>query len=186
MAMNPGRQSLPCLPRSSAHPVHGLAMALMIAVAGCSGGSRQGRAPATPRDVAAPPPASAPASQAAAPQLSKDKELATEGSPATSGDGAITRKEMRKVIAGGAQAFIQQVQIRPAFRNGQFYGWRVVEYRGPGPVRAGDIVRRVNGQSLERPEQFMKAWDGLARRSSLVLEMVRRGRALVLRWSIIE
>ena len=185
--MNPGRHSLPAfLPRSSAHPVFGLAIALMLAGAGCSGASRQGRAPATARDVD--PPASAPAAAPPSPasQLSKDKEVATQARPATLGDGVITRAEMRRTVDEGAQAFIQRVQIRPAFRNGQFYGWRVLEYRGPGPVRAGDIVRRVNGQSLERPEQFMKAWEGLKRRAELVLEMVRHGRTLVLRWSIVD
>jgi type II secretory pathway component PulC len=98
----------------------------------------------------------------------------------------IQRSELRQVLKQGAQAFIQRVQVRPAFRAGRFFGWRVIAYRGPGPVRPGDIVRRINGKGLERPEQFMRAWEGLGRSSQLVLEMVRRGRRLVLRWSIVD
>jgi type II secretory pathway component PulC len=98
----------------------------------------------------------------------------------------ITKSELAAVLKDGPQAFVQKVRVRPAFRSGRFLGWRVLDYEGPGPVRVGDIVMRVNGHGLERPEHFMRAWASLDGRGDLVVELVRGGRAATLRFPIVD
>jgi len=176
--MNLGRP--PWLASSNTAPP-ALTLLLILGLSpGCGGHSHQGRGVAAAPAVASS--SSAATSSEASKEASKDKEASSP--PATSGSGVIARSELRRYLAEGPQTFIQRVQVRPAFREGRFYGWRIIAYGGPGPVRVGDIVRRVNHHGLERPEQFMKAWEELSRRSELVLELVRRGRPMVLRWSV--
>jgi S1-C subfamily serine protease len=78
------------------------------------------------------------------------------------------------------------VRVKATFRRGRFFGWRVLAYSGPGPVQPGDIVVRVNRHSVERPNQFMKVWEQLPDQPELVVEMVRGGRRLTLRYPIVD
>jgi hypothetical protein len=105
--------------------------------------------------------------------------------PAPDLHGAIRRSELLWVHRQGAQQFIQQVRVRPSFRRGRFFGWRILAYRGPGPIESGDVVRRVNGRPIERPEQFMGVWEKLPGATELVVELWRRGRPVKLRYPIV-
>ena len=98
----------------------------------------------------------------------------------------IKTAELKSVLKQGPQDFIQRIRVRPTFRKGQFAGWRVIAYAGPGPIQVGDIVFRINRHSIERPEQFMAVWDGLKGRPDLLLELVRDGRPLNLRYRIAD
>lgn len=102
------------------------------------------------------------------------------------GNQAIRRSALLRLQREGAQSFIQKVRVRPAFRHGRFHGWRVVAYRGPGTLLTGDVVTRINGRPIERPEQFMGVWETLASTNKLVVELVRGGKALVYRLPIVE
>lgn len=102
------------------------------------------------------------------------------------GHQAIRRSALLDLQRLGAQSFIQQVRVRPAFRHGRFHGWRVVAYRGPGTLLSGDVVTRINGRPIERPEQFMGVWEGLASSDKLVVELIRAGKSLVYRLPIVE
>lgn len=148
---------------------------LVLAAAGCSG-SHGAPPPRTgPPAAGEPSPPPPPASQPAA-----SVPTTTERA------GVVTRAELETHLRDGAQSFIQKVRVRPAFRGGRFLGWRVLAYEGPGPIRIGDVVMRVNGEELERPDQFMKAWNGLRGRSDLVVEMIRAGKRVALRFPIVD
>jgi S1-C subfamily serine protease len=100
--------------------------------------------------------------------------------------GVIHRSELRRFIKLGPQRFIRQVSVRPAFHRKKFFGWRIISYRGPGAIRPGDVVMRVNGGLVERPDQFMAVWDTLERRKDLVVDLVREGRTITLRYPIVD
>jgi type II secretory pathway component PulC len=104
--------------------------------------------------------------------------------PAAGARSQIHRQELDQFLKLGPQDFIQRVRVRPSFRAGTFVGWRVLAYRGPGPVRPGDVVLGVNGNNLERPEQFMEVWDRLGSASNLVLELLRSGQRLSFRYVV--
>jgi hypothetical protein len=47
-------------------------------------------------------------------------------------------------------------------------------------------VVRINGGAIERPNQFMKVWEQLPDRQELVVDMVRGGQPLTLRYPIVD
>jgi type II secretory pathway component PulC len=104
--------------------------------------------------------------------------------------GAIPRSLLRAELSRGIGPFLRQVRTEPAFARGRFVGWRVLDlFAGRQDVhvlvlRAGDTVVRVNGHSVEHPEQFKAIWDGAGDASELVLDIQRDGHASKLRYAI--
>jgi type II secretory pathway component PulC len=104
--------------------------------------------------------------------------------------GVISRAVLQSELASGIGRFLQQVRAEPNVTRGRFVGWRVVSlFPNRSDIRVqvlrpGDTVMRVNGQSIERPEQFMALWEGMAKASELVLDIQRDGRTSRLRYTI--
>ena len=106
--------------------------------------------------------------------------------------GAIPRRELVRVLDAQPGMFLQHVTPEPRFVRGRFYGWRLAAFF-PGDarfsgvdLRAGDIILRVNGSSVERPEQLIDVWQSLRRAKELVVEIDRNGAGKRLRWSIAD
>jgi len=53
-------------------------------------------------------------------------------------------------------------------------------------LRPGDTVTRVNGKSIERPEQAIAVWDELRTASNLVVDYRRDGEPHTLRFTIVD
>jgi len=104
--------------------------------------------------------------------------------------GVIPRAALKAELANGIGRFLQQVRTQPVVSRGRFVGWRLMTLfpsRGDihvNVLKPGDTVLRVNGQSVERPEDFKALWDSLAEAPQLVLEIERDGEASSLRYSI--
>lgn len=149
---------------------------VFLTIAGCARTPH----PSSPAPVTAARPSASPTSLPA----SAPSDPRTTNSSAL--DGAIRRSELLFIHRLGPQEFIQQLQVRPAFRRGRFFGWRIVAYSGPGPVRGGDVVTQINGKPIERPDQFMTVWEKLPAAQELVVQMWRGGREVTLRYPIIS
>jgi type II secretory pathway component PulC len=128
-------------------------------------------------------------SRAATPVAEKRAEALPPKLPASPG-GVILRAELNQVLDGAPGRFLAHLDPSPVFLSGRFHGWRLVTFF-PGDarfsgvdLRAGDVVTRVNGQSVERPEQLMHVWDGLRSSTELVVEIERAGSPRTLRWAI--
>ena len=106
--------------------------------------------------------------------------------------GVIARGVLRAELARGIGRFLREVRTEPAFARGRFLGWRVLELFAKRPdiqvqvLRPGDTVLRVNGNSVERPEDLKSVWDGLPNASELVLEILRDSRTSKLRYTIAD
>jgi hypothetical protein len=106
--------------------------------------------------------------------------------------GVIGRATWRAELAQGIARFLRQVRTEPAFSHGRFVGWRLIEvYARRSDVhvqvlRPGDTVLRVNGRSLEHPEEFKAVWDKLGDAKELVLDIDRAGHASKLHYAIAE
>jgi S1-C subfamily serine protease len=104
--------------------------------------------------------------------------------------GVIPRPALQLELQRGIGAFLRQVRTKPALQRGRFVGWRVLELFKKRPeirvlgLRPGDTVLKVNGRSLERPEQLKLIWDSLLEASELIVEIERAGRRCVLRYVI--
>lgn len=114
-----------------------------------------------------------------------DKALAPELN-----GGVIPRDALKAELDRGIGRFLQQVRAEPVISRGRFLGWRLMTLfpsRGDVHVQAikpGDVVRRVNGQSVERPEDFKAVWDSLATAPQLVIEIERDGESSTVRYTI--
>ncbi|MDW8364111.1 MAG: hypothetical protein RMK74_17110 [Myxococcales bacterium] len=103
----------------------------------------------------------------------------------------VLRREMLlTVLSGGLGRFLQNVETAPAFSQGRFVGFRLLALRGPladtGIVGPGDVLVRVNGMPVERPEQALAAWESLRVASELRLELLRDGRPYEARVEVID
>lgn len=103
----------------------------------------------------------------------------------------IKRETLDHALAQGAGWFIRQVGVRPVVTGDQrFYGFQLTSlfpaqsFSTSLPIRVGDIVQRINGSPVERPEQFMQVWASLATASHLSIHVVRDGQPLLVTWVI--
>jgi type II secretory pathway component PulC len=104
--------------------------------------------------------------------------------------GVIARRELAKVLDASPGMFLQHVDSEARFVGGRFAGWKLVTFF-PGDARfagvdlhAGDVVTRVNGNAIERPEQLMDLWKALRSADELVVDLERGGAPRTLRWKI--
>jgi len=106
--------------------------------------------------------------------------------------GAISRDELVPVLDGGLGRFLQNVETEPAFHKGSFVGFRIVSLFPGEPafasldLRPGDTVTRINGKSIERPEQAAAVWEDLRTASNLVVDYRRGGEQHALRFTIVD
>jgi hypothetical protein len=103
--------------------------------------------------------------------------------------GQLRREDILAVLSDGPPAFLQRVEVEPVIdRGGRFIGWRVVALheRGweGGDVHPGDVVRRVNGKSVENPYQFFDVFQSMAFARELRLAIERDGKLQELRYPI--
>src|SRR5262245_48803913 len=97
------------------------------------------------------------------------------------GPPVIARDQLDAVLAAGLGRFLQGVETEPGLEDGRFAGFRLVSLYPDDPRlggsdhHAGDVLTRVNGHSIERPEQAMRGWDELRVASELAIEYRRDG-----------
>ena len=106
-------------------------------------------------------------------------------------ENTMTRAEFEAVHRKGPQRFIATVRVDPVMKKGRFVGYRLVGVSADSPmassqnIRPGDIVVSVNKESLERPEQFMRAWDVIRDAQSLDIMILRSNQRYLYRWKLI-
>jgi S1-C subfamily serine protease len=106
--------------------------------------------------------------------------------------GEIVRAELVPVIEAGLGRFLGGVRVEAALTDGRFEGYRIVSIYPTDPrfegleLVAGDVVVRVNGEPIERPEQAFHVWNGLRVASELMIEYVRGGERRELRYAIVD
>jgi type II secretory pathway component PulC len=131
-----------------------------------------------------PPP---PAAPRAAP-VAAHADKASTALPAN----AIARSAVQAVLSAGPGAFLQSVAIddHPVFLGGKFHGFRIAALQGDSwkgvDLRPGDVVTRVNGFSIEHPEEAAEAFYSLRVASELRVEYERDGEPRELRFGIVD
>ena len=106
--------------------------------------------------------------------------------------GVIARSDLIPVLDEGLGRYLQNVEAEPSFHQGVFVGFRIVSLF-PGELtyasldlRPGDTVTRVNGRSIERPEQAVAIWESLRAASDLVVHYERDGEEHALHFRIVD
>jgi type II secretory pathway component PulC len=132
----------------------------------------------------------APPPSASAPPTGRRVSLvgAVVGVPAN----AIRRSAVQEALSAGPGAFLQRLTVddHPVFLGGKFHGFRITAL--PGDAWAGidlrpcDVVMRVNGFSIEHPEDAAEAFYSLRVASELRVEYERDGEPRELRFGIFD
>jgi hypothetical protein len=107
--------------------------------------------------------------------------------------GPLTRADVEALVAGGLGAFLARIEVSPVMSRGRFVGFRLdaaqdlADWRAAGAdIRLGDIVLRINGVRIERPEQAMWAFERLRIVSAIEVELLRDGAPVTVRYPIVD
>ena len=119
-------------------------------------------------------------------------------SPAsTAGDGVkklsanrfLVNREDVSAAVGNINQFMTQARIRPHFVMGRPGGFSVSEIQ-PGSLmeklglQNDDVIKKVNGQAITKPEEVFQAYSQLQRDSNIEVEIERGNRSEVFRYEI--
>ncbi|MGB5810507.1 MAG: hypothetical protein WBG86_08260 [Polyangiales bacterium] len=106
--------------------------------------------------------------------------------------GVIERQELDSVLAKGLGDYLQNVETEPAFDKGRFVGFRIVKLF-PGDLtyasldlRPGDVVTRINGKPISRPEHASEVWEDLQTASDLIVEYRRGDEEKTMKFAIVD
>ncbi|HET6282889.1 MAG TPA: hypothetical protein VFH73_18150 [Polyangia bacterium] len=117
-----------------------------------------------------------------APRVSCDARLGTDG---------LRRAAVNRTLDAGLGSWLRSVDVDPKLERGRFRGWIVrnlpedVCYQGLD-LQAGDVVTRINGRRVERPEEAKDIWDALRTSPTLVIDFLRDGRPRTMRFDILD
>ena len=90
----------------------------------------------------------------------------------------IPRFVIEAVQAEGPGRLLQRVPVMPFRSQGKFIGYQIVDLF-PGEniqtnhIQPGDVIVRVNGRRVDRPEQFMRLFQDLHTWDRVEIELLR-------------
>jgi type II secretory pathway component PulC len=145
-----------------------VAAVFALGLAGC-GGSTESMAVEETRDL-----------------LAAGEDAPAAGTPVE--PGTIRRADLDALLAAGPGALLTRVETAPVHQAGRFVGFRITGFPQGAPraidLRAGDVVLRVNGHGVERPEQYFEAFRTLAGAAEIRFEILRDGEPMELLYPI--
>jgi type II secretory pathway component PulC len=106
--------------------------------------------------------------------------------------GVLRRSAINQALNASLGRWLAGVEVEAAVQKGRFRGWTVRSLHSGDPcyrdvdVRTGDVVVRVNGKSIERPEQANEVFQSLRTAPALEVELVRAGAPVKLTFPIVE
>ncbi|MCB9523308.1 MAG: hypothetical protein H6702_07975 [Myxococcales bacterium] len=107
-------------------------------------------------------------------------------------EGKLKKGEVQAVFARGPQPFVAALRVKAAFDGaGRFAGFRLVFIKRESPlygsasVGPGDVITGINGLPIERPEQFMSAWEKARDADTLEIDVLRGDTPVRYRWTLV-
>lgn len=126
------------------------------------------------------------AAQEAVPETAAKGKGAASSAPSVSAaasapaaaPGHLARGEVERVLRQGPPWILRRVVPEEVIRGGKFIGWRILSMPGDWEVglKSGDIVTKVNGLSIERPDDLWAAWMQLQSAPELRISYERDGK----------
>ncbi|HNW82977.1 MAG TPA: type II secretion system protein GspC [bacterium] len=126
-----------------------------------------------------------------------DQKILQEGAPAAGGDDSIDvrkvgenqyvirRQDLQKVT-GNLNALARQARIVPSKKDNGFKVFSIAPdslYQKIG-IQNGDVIKSINGIELSSPDKALEAYSRLQSASKLSLDIVRRGQATTMEYTI--
>jgi S1-C subfamily serine protease len=107
--------------------------------------------------------------------------------------GVLRRTLVTRTVDGRLGSWLAGgVVVDPFMQKGRFRGWIVRSLYPNDPcyqeidLRPGDVVSKVNGKSIERPEQANEVFESLRSAPALVVDFTRAGAPMKLTFQIVE
>jgi general secretion pathway protein C len=100
----------------------------------------------------------------------------------------VNREDVTAAV-GNVNQFMTQARIKPYFVAGRPSGFSVAEIQ-PGSLmeklglQNDDVIKKVNGQAITKPEEIFQAYSQLQRDSNIEVEIERGNRSEVFRYEI--
>jgi len=114
----------------------------------------------------------------------------TTAAPATVKTTSLHRARVRDAIGKGLGVLLRNVAVEdmPEFRNDKFYGFKIKSLNPEWGVdlQPGDVIVKVNGMTIERPEHADAALRSLDKAPSLRVDYERAGKMGVLELPIVD
>lgn len=96
--------------------------------------------------------------------------------------GVVRRQALVRLIDAGLPRWMQGVEGDRALANHRFQGWLIKSLYPNDPcyhdigLERGDVVQKVNGKSIEKPEQAFDVVESLRTAPTIVVDFLRNGR----------
>jgi len=106
--------------------------------------------------------------------------------------GVLHRAALVQMLDAGLARWLQGVEGDRMLANHRFQGWLIKSLHPTDPcyreidLRPGDIVQKVNGKSVEKPEQAFDVAESLRTAPAIVVDLLRDGKAQRTTISIVE
>ncbi len=95
---------------------------------------------------------------------------------------SVSRYEVNEAIQSNMNNLLSEVEVKPAFRNGDIAGFRMESLEGrPGKLlkklgfKNGDVITRVNGEKIDGMDQALKLWTSLRHQKNFNIQILRDG-----------
>ena len=100
----------------------------------------------------------------------------------------VNREDVNKAV-GNVNQFMTQARIKPFLQSGHPSGFTIFEIQTGSLIeklgmRNNDIIKKVNGQPINKPEEIFQAYSQLQRDGNIEIEIERNERAEVLKYEI--
>lgn len=100
----------------------------------------------------------------------------------------LTRTVLTHAVERGFPWFLVRIEVSPVLQAGRFVGYRLDAARDLRrwneaglDLHVGDVVTRVNGGSIERPDAAIGVFQAMRDAQEVTVDVVREGRAVTLR-----
>ncbi len=109
------------------------------------------------------------------------------------GSVVLTREDVHGLVGRGFGRFLAGIEVSPVVSSGHFVGFRLdradhlLRWHAAGAdLRVGDVITRVNGQSVELPDTALAVFEGLRTAPEVRVDLLRNGSAVTVRQPILD
>lgn len=100
--------------------------------------------------------------------------------------GVLRREVVVHAANAGMGVWLRGVRVDPLLAKGAFRGWIVRRLHPEDPcfgeidISPGDVVHKVNGRAVEKPDEASRVFDDLRTAKELIVDYSREGRPMKL------